>query len=81
MEFRGDAFDLDLILQVAERDDSIATMLREICSLDSAARRAALDLVGMHLGRRAPRDVLDCIEALRGDDLAHQLAVRLRPPP
>jgi hypothetical protein len=81
VELGGSAFDVDLILQVAERDASIARMLREICALDGAARRAALDLVGMHLGRHASREVLDCIEALRGDDLAHRLAVRLRPSP
>ncbi|MGH7335198.1 MAG: hypothetical protein ACREKS_21130 [Candidatus Rokuibacteriota bacterium] len=79
MAFRNIAFDVDLILQVAERDESIAKVLREICALDGAARRAALDLVGMHLGRRTSRDVLECIEALRGDDLAHRLAARLGP--
>ena len=81
MELRGSTVDVDLILQVAERDESIARVLREICALDGAARRAALDLVGLHLGRRAARDVLDCIEALRGDDLAHRLAARLGPSP
>jgi hypothetical protein len=72
--------DVDLILQVAERDASIARVLREICALDGAARRAALDLVGVHLGGRAGRDVLACIEALRGDAVAHRLAERLGPP-
>ena len=72
--------DVDLILQVAERDETIARVLREICSLDGAARRCALDLVGAHLGGRASRDILECIEALRGDALAHTLAERLGPP-
>jgi hypothetical protein len=72
--------DVDLILQVAERDESIARVLREICALDGAARRCALDLVGAHLGGRARRDILECIEALRGDALAHTLAERLGPP-
>jgi len=72
-------FDVDLILQVAERDASIARVLREICALDGAARRCALDLVGAHLGDRASRDMRACIEALRGDDLAHRLAARLGP--
>lgn len=81
MQFREGAFDVDLILQVAERDASIAKVLREICALDDAARRAALDLVGVHLGRRASADVLQCLEVLRGDDLAHRLAARLGPSP
>jgi len=81
VEFREVAFDVDLILRVAERDESIAKVLREICALDDAARRAALDLVGIHLGRRASADILRCLEALRGDDLAHQLAARLGPSP
>jgi hypothetical protein len=72
--------DVDLILEVAARDASIARVLREICALDGAARRAALDLVGAHLGSRAARDVFACIEALRGDAFAHTLAARLGPP-
>jgi hypothetical protein len=71
---------VDLILQVAERDESIARVLREICSLDGAARGSALDLVGAHLGSRVPRDVAACIDALRGDDVARRIAERLGPP-
>jgi hypothetical protein len=70
-------FAVDVILQVAERDASIARVLREICALDGATRGCALDLMAAHLGPRVPRDVLECIEALRGDDLARQLAARL----
>jgi hypothetical protein len=71
-------FAVDVIAEVAARDASIARALREICGLDGPARRCALDLVAAHLGPRAPRDVLECIEALRGDDLARQVAERLR---
>ena len=71
-------FAVDIIVQVAERDQSIARVLREICSLDAASRSCALDLVKTHLGARASRDVLDCLEALRGDDLARRLAERLK---
>lgn len=81
MEFQEVVFDVDLIVRVAERDESIAKVLREICGLDDAARRAALDLVGIHLGRRASAEVLQCLQALRADDLAHQLAARLGPSP
>ena len=70
-------FAVDVIVQVAERDQSIARVLREICALDAASRSCALDLVKAQLGPRAPRDVLECLEALRGDDLARQLAERL----
>ena len=71
-------FTVDVIVQVAERDESIARILREICTLDGATRGCALDLVSAHLRQRAPRDVLECIEALRGDEFARQLAERLR---
>lgn len=73
-------FAVEVIAEVAARDASIARMLREICALDGAARRCALDLVATHLGHRASRDVLECIEALRGDALAERLAERLGPP-
>jgi hypothetical protein len=69
-------FAFEVMAAVASRDASIARVLREICVLDSAARRCALDLVRAHLGPRASRDVLECLEALRGDDLARQLAER-----
>jgi hypothetical protein len=67
------------IVAVAERDDSIARVLREICALDSAVRGGALDLVGGHL-RGAGRDVMACLEALRRDEVARRLAERLGPP-
>lgn len=67
------------IVAVAERDDSIARMLREICALEGAVRNGALDLVGGHL-RGAGRDVIECLEALRRDEVARRLAERLGPP-
>jgi hypothetical protein len=67
------------IVAVAERDDSIARVLREICSLDGAVRGGALDLVGGYL-RSAGRDVVDCLEALRRDEIARRIAERLGPP-
>ena len=72
-------FAVDVIVQVAERDASIARVLREICTLDGATRASALDLVRAHLGPRATSEVLECLEALRGDDLARTLAERLGP--
>jgi hypothetical protein len=71
-------FAVDVILQVARRDESIARVLREICALDGASRGCALDLVAASLAARAAPDVLACIEALRRDDLARALAERLQ---
>jgi hypothetical protein len=67
------------IVAAAERDDSIARVLREICALDGAVRGGALDLVGGYL-RSAGRDVMDCLEALRRDEIARRIAERLGPP-
>jgi hypothetical protein len=67
------------IVAAAERDDSIARVLREICALDGAVRGGALDLVGGHL-RSAGRDVVECLEALRRDEVARRIAERLGPP-
>jgi hypothetical protein len=67
------------IVAVAERDDSIARVLREICALDGAVRGGALDLVGGYL-RNAGRDVTACLEALRRDEIARRLVERLGPP-
>jgi hypothetical protein len=67
------------IVAAAERDDSIARVLREICALDGAVRGGALDLVGGHL-RSAGRDVMQCIDALRRDDIARRIAEHLGPP-
>ena len=67
------------IVAAAARDDSIARVLREICALDAAVRGGALDLVGGYL-RHAGRDVMDCLEALRRDEIARRIAERLGPP-
>ena len=69
------------IVEVATRDASIARVLREICALDSAVRSGALDLVGAHLrSQSAGRDVLECIDALRRDEVARLIGERLGPP-
>jgi hypothetical protein len=66
---------VDVILQVAERDPSIALVLREICGLDPALRSTALELVATHLRTRGARqDVLDCIALLRRDAVAQRIA-------
>lgn len=71
---------VDAILQVCERDPSVARVLREIVSLDGAVRASALDLVGAHLRiHSAAGDVLDCVEALKRDAVAQRLAQRLGP--
>ena len=70
---------VQVILQVAERDESIARVLREICALDGAVRGGALDLVGGHL-RNAGRDVMECLDALRRDEIARRIAEHLGPP-
>jgi hypothetical protein len=67
------------IVAAAQRDDSIARVLREICALDGAVRGGALDLVGGYL-RTAGSDVRECIEALRRDEIARRIAERLGPP-
>jgi hypothetical protein len=72
---------VEVILQVAARDPSIAKVLREICGLDGATRSAALGLVAAHLGtRNVGRDVLDCIALLRQDAIAQRIAEVLAPP-
>lgn len=72
---------IDTIVAVAERDVSIARVLREICALDGAVRDSALDLVGAHLRTQAiAADVLECVQALRRDDVARRIAERLGPP-
>jgi hypothetical protein len=69
------------IIQVAERDASIARVLREICALDPDVRGSALDMVGAHLRTQAvDADVLECVQALRRDDIARAIATRLGPP-
>jgi DNA-binding FrmR family transcriptional regulator len=69
------------IVRVAEGDQSIARVLREICALDDAVRGGALDLVGAHLRTQAvAADVLECVQALRRPDVARAIAARLGPP-
>jgi capsular polysaccharide biosynthesis protein len=66
------------ILQIAERDASIARVLREIVSLETAVRSSALDLVAAHLRvHAAAGDVIDCIDALKRDAVAQRIAERL----
>ena len=76
----GDAY-VDAIVQAAERDASIARVLREICALDGDVRAGALALVGAHLRTHAAAaDVLECVRALREDVVARRIAERLGPP-
>lgn len=71
---------VDAIVLVCERDPSVARVLREIVSLDTAVRSSALDLVGAHLRvHSAAGDVLDCVDALKRDAVAQRLAERLGP--
>jgi len=73
---------VEVILQVAARDPSIARVLREICALDAATRATALGLVSAHLRtRNAASDVLDCIALLRQDAVARRIAEVLVAPP
>ena len=68
------------ILEVAARDASIARILREICALEVGVRASALDLVGAHLrATSAGSDVLDCVQALRRDDVARAIIDHLGP--
>ena len=72
---------VDVILQVAARDASIARVLREICGLDPATRSTALGLVAAHLRtHNAAPDVLDCIALLRQDAIAQRIAAVLATP-
>lgn len=72
---------VEAIVQAAERDPSIARVLREICALDGAVRAGALELVGAHLRTHAAAaEVLQCVQALREDAVARRIAERLGPP-
>ena len=72
---------VEAIVQAAERDATIARVLREICALDGAVRAGALELVGAHLRTTAAAaDVLQCVQALREDAVARRIAERLGPP-
>ena len=69
------------ILEVAARDASIARVLREICALEDGMRASALELVGAHLRTTAAAaDVLECVQALRRDEVARAIVDRLGPP-
>ena len=69
------------IVTVAERDGSIARVLREIAALDGPIRSGALELVSAHLRTRiGDTDVFACLDALRRDDVARRIAERLGPP-
>jgi len=73
---------VDVILQVAARDASIARVLREICGLDGATRSTMLGLVAAHLRtRNIGPDVLDCIALLRQDAIARRIGEVLTTPP
>ena len=70
-----------VIVQVAARDPSIARVLREICALEPGVRASALDVVAAHLrGRSLGADVLECVAALRREDIARRIAEALGPP-
>src|SRR6267143_5890128 len=72
---------VDAIVHVAERDASVARVLREIVSLETAVRSSALDLVAAHLRvHSAAGDVIDCIDALKRDAVAQRIAERLAAP-
>ncbi|PYM91132.1 MAG: hypothetical protein DME04_20105 [Candidatus Rokuibacteriota bacterium] len=72
---------VDAIVQVAERDASVARVVREIVSLDASVRSSALDLVAAHLRvHSAARDVIACIDALKRDVVAQRIAERLAAP-
>jgi hypothetical protein len=69
---------VEVVVRAASRDASIARVLREICDLDTSARRTALLLVGAHLrAAGTASDVLDCIAALQRDVIARRLGQRL----
>ena len=72
---------VEAIVQAAQRDASIARVLREICALEGAVRAGALELVSAHLRTHAAAaDVLQCVQALREDVVARRIAERLGPP-
>lgn len=69
------------MIQVAQRDPSVARVLRQICGLDGALRSTALDLVAAHLrAHAAAEDILECIAALRRDEVVRRIADALAPP-
>jgi hypothetical protein len=77
----GDETFVATIIAAAEQDPTVARVLREICGLDGAVRTGALGLVAAHLSTRGvARDVFDCLDALKRDDVARKIAERLGPP-
>jgi len=76
-----DQIDIDVIVAAAQRDQSIARVLREICALEATVRAGALELVGAQLRTHAAaEDVIAVVQALRRDDIARRIAERLGPP-
>jgi len=76
-----DQIDIDVIVAAAQRDQSIARVLREICALEATVRAGALELVGAQLRTHAAAaDVIAVVQALRRDDIARRIAERLGPP-
>ena len=76
-----DQIDIDVIVAAAQRDQSIARVLREICALEATVRAGALELVGAQLRTHAAAaDVIAVVQALRQDDIARRIAERLGPP-
>lgn len=76
-----DQIDIDVIVAAAQRDQSIARVLREICALEATVRAGALELVGAQLRTHAAAaDVIAVVQALRQDDIALRIAERLGPP-
>lgn len=72
---------VEAIIEVAGRDPSIARVLREICALDGVVRSSALDLMAAHLrSHPAAKDLLECLAALRRDDIARRIADALGAP-
>ncbi len=70
--------DIDVMIEVAERDPSIARVLREICALEGGVRSLALDLIAAHLRTHArARGLMDAIATLRRDDVARRIAEAL----
>ena len=72
---------VDAIIEAAQRDQSIARVLREICALEATVRAGALELVGAQLKTHAAAaDVLAVVQALERDDVARRIVERLGPP-
>jgi hypothetical protein len=71
---------VEAMIEVAQRDPSIARVLREICALQGTVRSTALDLVAAHVRTHAAaRDLLECVAALRRDEVARRIVDALGP--